>query len=106
MSGPKSSRYTLTEERRRLLAEQRRIEQQKHACVSKIRRCADRTARLRSSILEADEFLKQIKRIGLDDIEICEEIRRLDALLSSVTNQTYSATDATLDELESTYIKT
>ena len=35
MSGPKTSRYTLTAEQRRILAEQQRIERQKSFAVEK-----------------------------------------------------------------------
>lgn len=38
MSGPKSSRYTLTSEQRRILAEQRKIEQRKAVAAGKIRK--------------------------------------------------------------------
>ena len=38
MSGPKSSRYTLTPEQRRLLAEQRKIERRKAVATEKIRK--------------------------------------------------------------------
>ena len=38
MSGPKSSRYTLTPEQRRILAEQRAIERRKSVASESIRR--------------------------------------------------------------------
>lgn len=38
MSGPKSSRYTLTPEQRRILAEQRAIERRKSVASENIRR--------------------------------------------------------------------
>lgn len=38
MSGPKSSRYTLTPEQRRILAEQRKIERRKVVATEKIRK--------------------------------------------------------------------
>ena len=38
VSGPKTSRYTLTEEQRRILAELRKIEQRKAAASEKIKR--------------------------------------------------------------------
>ena len=38
MSGPKSSRYTLTPEQRRILAEQRKIERRKAVATEKIRK--------------------------------------------------------------------
>lgn len=48
MSGPKTSRYTLTAEQRRILAEQQRIERQKAVAIEKIKSKSKRIAEIES----------------------------------------------------------
>ena len=67
MSGPKSSRYTLTPEQRRILAEQRRIERAKAVANEIIKR--NRVALKRLSIAAQHETIvaeEAVSRLGND----------------------------------------
>lgn len=60
MSGPKTSRYTLTPEQRRILAEQRKIERRKAVALESIKRSAAK--------------LRQIGNLHNDKKEVAEEL--------------------------------
>ena len=67
MSGPKSSRYTLTAEQRRILAEQRRIEQETQICRAKLRQYFADAQQLPLKLENETKKSKEIlARIGSD----------------------------------------
>ena len=67
MSGPKTSRYTLTAEQRRILAEQQRIERQKAVAIEKIKSKSKRISEMGSAFSD-DKIIaaELLQRTGLD----------------------------------------
>jgi len=67
MSGPKTSRYTLTEQQRRILTEQREIQRRKSVASEKIRTCSKRLAQFGGMFSKDKEVASELaKRIGND----------------------------------------
>ena len=67
MSGPKSSRYTLTPEQRRILAEQRAIERRKSVALESIKRNNKRLLQIGSMFSMAKQVASELlTRCGND----------------------------------------
>lgn len=75
MSGPKTSRYTLTAEQRRILAEQRRIQReiQKNVVLLK-----QNTSEIKTLITKIDDELSQYKRIVAETGKANLQVERLE----------------------------
>ena len=102
MSGPKSSRYTLTAEQRRILEEQRRIEAAKAVANETIKRGIANLRRLSDLSQQDNEFAREaIARLG-NDSGYSKKIGELDCLVKE-SEMAASNTDTTnLSSLEST----
>lgn len=76
MSGPKTSRYTLTAEQRRILAEQRRIQReiQKNVVLLK-----QNTSEMKTLITKIDDELSQYKRIVAETGKANLQVERLES---------------------------
>ena len=100
MSGPKSSRYTLTAEQRRILEEQRRIEAAKAVANETIKRGIANLRRLSDLSQQDNEFAREaIARLG-NDSGYSKKIGELDCLVKE-SEMAASNTDTTnLSSLE------
>ena len=91
MSGPKTSRYTLTAEQRRILAEQQRIERQKAVAIEKIKSKSKRIAEI-ESIFTDDKLIaaELLKRTGSDSgfSEKIIELQQLNDSCKKLINET------------------
>lgn len=68
MSGPKSSRYTLTPEQRKILAEQRKIERRKAVATEKIRKAQKKLLQIGGMFSAEKQIASElINRTGNDD---------------------------------------
>ena len=66
MSGPKTSRYTLTPEQRRIFAEQRKIERRKAVASEKIKRIKRNSCKLVvCSVLKSKLLLNSLQELGM-----------------------------------------
>lgn len=102
MSGPKSSRYTLTAEQRRLLAEQRRIERRKSVASESIKRNNKRLLQIggmfSSEKKVSGELLNRTRNDGGFDLKLKE----LETIITSVSPVISKAKKDDVDTLEST----
>ena len=91
MSGPKTSRYTLTAEQRRILAEHQRIERQKAVAIEKIKSKSKRIAEI-ESIFTDDKLIatELLKRTGSDSgfSEKINELQQLNDSCKKLINET------------------
>ena len=83
MSGPKTSRYTLTPEQRRILAEQRRIERRKAAAFEKIKRDHKRMIRLESGFDSRKAVAEELSNRGGSDGGFSEKLAELKKLAAN-----------------------
>ncbi len=102
MSGPKTSRYTLTAEQRRILAEQRRIEHQKKVAVEKIKTKSKRIFEMKNvfsnDMVVASELLQRTGSDGGFAVKIME----LQKLTESCQKMISETNNADLQSLEKT----
>ena len=85
MSGPKTSRYTLTAEQRRILEEMRRIERRKAAAKEKIKRTQSRLATIGGRFGSEKQIAKELIGRNVNDngvMALVEELERLSASIS------------------------
>ena len=68
MSGPKTSRYTLTAEQQRILAEQREIERKKAVALESIKQNKDKLVKM-SSLFSSEKQISNelLNRTGSDN---------------------------------------
>lgn len=84
MSGPKTSRYTLTPEQRRILAEQRELERRKSVASESIRRYNKRLMQIGSMFSTAKQVSGELmSRIG-NDGGFADKIRELEGIISPI----------------------
>lgn len=84
MSGPKTSRYTLTPEQRRILAEQRELERRKSAASESIKRYNKRLLQIGSMFSTAKQVSGElISRIG-NDGGFAEKIKELEGIIAPI----------------------
>lgn len=102
MSGPKTSRYTLTAEQRRILAEQQRIERQKAVAVEKIKTKSKRIVEMKS-IFSNDKIVatELLQRTGSDS-GFADKIMELQKLTDSCQKMIFETNNADLQSLERT----
>lgn len=102
MSGPKTSRYTLTAEQRRILAEQQRIERQKAVAVEKIKTKSKRIVEMKS-IFSNDKIVatELLQRTGSDS-GFADKIMELQKLTDSCQKMISETNNADLQSLEKT----
>lgn len=102
MSGPKTSRYTLTAEQRRILAEQQRIERQKAVTIEKIRSKSKRIAEIESIFSDDKNIAAELlKRTGSDN-RFSDKINELERLTDNIKNTIYETDNSDLQSLEKT----
>lgn len=92
MSGPKTSRYTLTPEQRRLLAEQRRMEQRKAAASEKIHRNSKRLLQIGAMFYSEKQVSAELMSRVKDDGGFSQKINDLEILITSI-DQVIARTD-------------
>lgn len=112
MSGPKSSRYALTEEQRRILAEQRAIEIRKAVASETIKRGKSKLLHIKSMFAENVVTSQELKRLKCGDGGFEERFKKLEELITPI-EEIITATDKKdVSSLENTasivsdYVKT
>lgn len=102
MSGPKTSRYTLTAEQRRILAEQQRIERQKAVAVEKIKTKSKRIVEIKS-IFSNDKIVatELLQRTGSDG-GFADKVMELQKLTDNCQKMISETNNADLQSLERT----
>lgn len=84
MSGPKTSRYTLTPEQRRILAEQRELERRKSVASESIRRYNKRLMQIGSMFSTAKQVSGELmSRIG-NDGGFADKIKELEGIIAFI----------------------
>lgn len=105
MSGPKSSRYTLTPEQRRILAEQRAIERRKSIASESIKRNNKRLLQIGSMFYMAkqvsDELMNRIGNDGGFDVKI-KELEGIIAPIAPIIAKTNSGDVVSLESTSKT----
>ena len=91
MSGPKSSRYTLTPEQRRILAEQRKIERRKAVATEKIRKAQKKLLQIGGMFSAEKQIASElINRTGNDNgmTALMSELETLIAPIQPLVSRT------------------
>ena len=105
MSGPKSSRYRLTPEQRRILLEQRMLERRRAVAKEKIKRGVRSIHELEWRLSDKRRLSELIVR-ATDDRTLSDAVAELDAVICSV-KETEAGTDYdSVDALEALERKT
>lgn len=112
MSGPKSSRYTLTPEQRRILAEQRAIERRKSVASESIKRNNKRLLQIGSMFTSAKEVSGELlSRCGNDSgfasklLELENVIAPIAPIISKTNNDDVNSLESTSKEVAASLIK-
>lgn len=112
MSGPKSSRYTLTPEQRRILAEQRAIERRKSVASESIKRNNKRLLQIGSMFTSAKEVSGELlSRCGNDGgfasklLELENVIAPIAPIISKTNNDDVNSIESTSKEVAASLIK-
>lgn len=112
MSGPKSSRYTLTPEQRRILAEQRAIERRKSVALESIKRNNKRLLQIGSMFTSAKEVSGELlSRCGNDGgfasklLELENVIAPIAPIISKTNNDDVISIESTSKEVAASLIK-
>lgn len=112
MSGPKSSRYTLTPEQRRILAEQRAIERRKSVASENIRRNNKRLLQIGSMFSAAKDVSGELlNRCGNDDgfasklLELENVIAQVAPIISKTDNNDVNSLESTSKEVATSLAK-
>lgn len=108
MSGPKTSRYTLTAEQRRIIAEQQRIERQKAVAVEKIKSKSKRLLEIGSLFSDDKKIASELTLRTGNDGGFSSKISDLQAvidkckgIISDTDNTNLSSLEKTVDSLNS-----
>ena len=91
MSGPKSSRYTLTPEQRKILAEQRKIERRKAVATEKIRKAQKKLLQIGGMFSAEKQIASElINRTGNDNgmTALMSELETLIAPIQPLVSRT------------------
>lgn len=102
MSGPKTSRYTLTPEQRRILVEQRKIERRKAVASENIKRNSKRLMQMGVMFTSDKQVAAELmQRLGNDGgfTKAIDELQNIIALVTPMVNRT---NNDNVDELERT----
>lgn len=112
MSGPKSSRYTLTPEQRRILAEQRAIERRKSVASENIRRNNKRLLQIGSMFSNAKDVSGELlSRCGNDGgfasklLELENVIAPIAPIISQTNNDDVNSLESTSKEVAASLVK-
>ena len=112
MSGPKSSRYTLTPEQRRILAEQRAIERRKSVASESIRRNNKRLLQIGSMFTSAKDVSGELlSRFGNDGgfasklLELENVIAPIAPIISKTNNDDVNSLESTSKEVAASLVK-
>lgn len=112
MSGPKSSRYTLTPEQRRILAEQRAIERRKSVASENIRRNNKRLLQIGSMFSSAKDISGELlSRCGNDGgfasklLELENVIAPIAPIISQTNNDDVNSLESTSKEVAASLVK-
>ena len=84
MSGPKSSRYTLTAAQRRILAEQRRIEHRKAIAAEKVRKAQKQLLQIREMFNAEKQIASELLNRTGNDNGMTALISELEALITPI----------------------
>lgn len=85
MSGPKTSKYTLTPEQRRILAEQRELEHRKSVASESIKRNNKRLLQISSMFSMAKQVSDELLNRNRNDRGFAEKIKELEGAITPVT---------------------
>lgn len=112
MSGPKSSRYTLTPEQRRILTEQRAIERRKSVALESIKRNNKRLLQIGSMFTSAKDVSGELlSRCGNDGgfasklLELENVIAPIAPIISKTNNDDVISLESTSKEVAASLIK-
>ena len=112
MSGPKSSRYTLTPEQRRILAEQRAIERRKSVASESIKRNNKRLLQIGSMFTSAKDVSSELlSRCGNDGgfasklLELENVIAPIAPIISKTNNDDVNSLESTSKEVAASLAK-
>lgn len=112
MSGPKSSRYTLTPEQRRILAEQRAIERRKSVASESIKRNNKRLLQIGSMFTSAKDISGELlSRCGNDGgfasklLELENVISPIAPIISKTNNDDVNSLESTSKEVAASLVK-
>lgn len=112
MSGPKSSRYTLTPEQRRILAEQRAIERRKSVASENIRRNNKRLLQIGSMFSSAKDVSSELlNRCGNDGgfvsklLELENVIAPIAPAIAKTNNDDVNSLESTSKEVAASLVK-
>lgn len=102
MSGPKSSRYTLTPEQRKILAEQRAIERRKSVASENIRRNNKRLLQIGSMFSAAKQVSNELLSRCGDDGGFAGKLSELENVIAPVAPIIARTNNSDVNSLEST----
>lgn len=102
MSGPKSSRYTLTPEQRRILAEQRAIERRKSIASENIKRNNKRLMQIGSMFSAAKQVSDELLSRSANDGGFATKLLELESVIAPVAPIVAKTDNNDVNSLEST----
>ena len=102
MSGPKSSRYTLTPEQRRILAEQRAIERRKSVALESIKRNNKRLLQIGSMFSMAKQVASELLTRCGNDGGFADKLLELESMIAPVSAIISKTDNNDINSLEST----
>lgn len=102
MSGPKTSRYILTPEQRRILAEQRAIERRKSVASESIQRNNKRLLQIGSMFSAAKQVSGELRNRNENDGGFAEKIKELEGMIIPIAPIISRTNGNDLDSLEGT----
>lgn len=102
MSGPKSSRYTLTPEQRRILAEQRAIERRKSVALENIKRNRKRLLQIGSMFDAAKQISDELLTRYGNDGGFADKVKELEGVIAPIIPIVASADKNDVTSLENT----
>lgn len=102
MSGPKSSRYTLTAAQRKILAEQREIERRKSIALEAIKRNNKRLLQIGGMHSAAKQISDELLRRSGNDGGFASKLLELENVITSVTPIISEMDDNDVNSLENT----
>ena len=105
MSGPKTSNYTLTLEQRRMLAEQRRLEQRKSVLLQRIKRNKKRLLHIGGMFSTEKQVSEELLRRNGNDGGFADKLLELKNVIAPVDNIISKANNNDVNSLENTLKK-
>lgn len=102
MSGPKTSNYTVTLEQRRMLAEQRRLEQRRSMLLERIRRNKKRISHIGGMFSNEKQVSKELLSRNGNDGGFTEKILELETVIAPVEQMISKSDKNNVNSLEST----